>query len=181
MYEVAWQASTALLPAPASASAFVASRQHRHMAHLGGPAGEHKAVVIQYGRTTAPARLPLQGVTAKWMPASAAATGSRKQHDLASAADPAAITQGLELLQRLLADGSQCMPSSISLATSGALPAASFGCDVTGVIRRSSSSIAAAAAPAWGLARVADLEYADCSWRGMDVSPYAAHPEPTVG
>ena len=140
-----------------------------------GTSSSPAASTVQYGRlrngTLVPPADPQhwQG-DATWSPATTGAAGRRKQrqglHYTVAAGNPAAVTQGLELLLRLLAAG-QTAASSIALSTKGGLPAASSPSDITG-----GAPATGAAAPAWGLARVAALEYADCRWHGADVSSY---------
>ena len=178
MYEVAWQASAALPAAHPSACSGLGLRQRQHIAMAASTSNSQGASTMQYGRTSpsdtnaAADMQPWQGGVT-WLPASATAASSRKQSrglpHPASAADPAAVTQGLELLQRLLA-AAPAAGSSIALQTQGALPAA--GC--SGSIAGSASAVSAAAS-AWGLARVAALEYADSRWHGADVSHYTQH------
>ena len=172
MYEVAWQASAAV---PAATSALTgegtASWWRQHRAEITGVSGSPAASTVQYGRLRNSTMVPPANVqhwqgNVTWSPASAQAAGSRKLPLPAAAGDPAAVTQGLELLQRLLAAG-QTAASGISLCTKGGLPAASSSSDITG-----GASMSGAAAPAWGLARVAALEYADCRWHGADASRY---------
>lgn len=178
MYEVAWQASAALVTSADAATGRSARRQRRHTAQVASANGSQRSMV-GYGtadRSTAAFSKDelLQLAAVEWMPASAF-RGSRKQQgrvsSTVSAADPGSVTQGLELLQRLLAAAPQAA-SSVQLATSGALPAATSSCNIAG----GAPGQLAAAAPAWGLARVAALEYADCRWQGVDALQYAAQP-----
>lgn len=180
MYEVAWQASAAV-PTAAATSALTGvgiSRWRQHTAEAIGTSGSSAASSVRYGAldisTLAPtADLQRWQGNVMWTPASTGAAGSRKRRQgwprPAVAGDPAAVTQGLEQLQRLLAAG-QTAASGITLCTKGGLPAASSCSDVTG-----GATSHGAAAPAWGLARVAALEYADCCWNSADASQYTQH------
>jgi hypothetical protein len=179
MYEVAWQASAAL-PATAPSAESGAGLLYRqlHTAKAAGTSDSQHASIMQYGRTrpsdaNAPAGMQQWQGGVTWLPAAIVAAGGRKQrHGLphpACVGDPAAVTQGLELLQRVLA-AAPAAGSSIALQTQGGLPAARSSCDIAG-----SAPAGSAAASAWGLARVAALEYADCRWHSADMSDYSQH------
>lgn len=169
MYEVAWQASAAVAATATAAAVTGIISQRRHTAQLVSAGDVSNRSLIRYGAAVGGSSSassmgkPLQGGDVTWV-----AAGSGKQQGVS---DPAAVIQGLELLQRLLANSAQAA-SSVALSTAGALPAATSSSDIAGAA--AGSSMKAAAAPVWGLARVAALEYADCRWQAVDRSQYAA-------
>ncbi len=183
---MSWQASATLLPASNTTAL-----QHSGYRTAGQVQSSAKALVLRHGNAgrhggaSAAEQLLGSGNAAgsiTWQPQlgstrGAGGGGRRKPHS----GSPALVCQGLGLLQQLLAapaSGSHSLSigttaSAIALASRGALPAAAGGFEIAGGSRREWQQSAAAAA--WGLARVAALEYAHCRWSGVDDSPYAAH------